>query len=65
MRIYANDIWMLEPATLRNLTKGVLREIHNRIDENPQLGKAVDLKQFKDACAVVNKSCQVLNQSMV
>lgn len=59
------DIWMLSPKVLRGLTEGVLRELHNRmIDDRYDLGEAVDLKQFQAACAVVNSSCQALNQRM-
>jgi len=65
MRIYENDIWMLSPPTLRNLTRGLLRELHNRIaDDRYGLENAIDLKQFESACAVVNNSCQALNQRM-
>jgi hypothetical protein len=65
MRIYANDIWMLSLPTLRNLTRGVLHELHNRIIDNPQgPERAVDLKQFEDACNTSNRSYQALNRRM-
>jgi len=59
------DIWMLSPKVLRGLTRGVLRELHNRmIDDRYDLGEAFDLKQFEGACNTINRSCQVLNQHM-
>ena len=57
------DIWMLAPMTLRTLTKGVLRELHNRMIDD-RYENAIDVKRFEAACAVVNNSCQVLNRSM-
>ena len=57
---YTTDLWMLTPEHLWELAKGVLSEIHNRITDDPQLGKVVDVKQFKNACTVVNNLCKTL-----
>ena len=57
------DIWMLKPSTLRTLVREALEEMNTRITDYA-LEQKIDVKRFQAACAVVNKSCQVLNRSM-